>query len=136
MHVQIENQKRYRLRWWDGLSCLLLFALAIFSAFQHWWIPALFYPCYSISLLNQPRWRSARLVSTITLDESRLVITYRNSKEMVILVAEIEAVVNIANKTIIRFYRNEEVQHFELKRSEYDEDSWQQIRRLKSRIGI
>ncbi len=132
MHVQIENQKQYRLRWWDVLSNLLLLAVAMFCAFQNWWIAAVLCSCNSIFLLNQPRWRSARLVSTITLDESRLVITYRNSKEMVILVAETEAIVNIANKTIIRFLRNEEVQHFELLRSEFDEDSWQQIRRLKS----
>ena len=65
-----------------------------------------------------------------------MVITYRNSKEMVISLAEMEAIVNIANKTIILFLRNEEIQRYELKRSEFDEDSWHQIRRLKSQIGI
>ena len=136
MQVRIENQKRYWLRWWEIVLTVVMLAVAISWAFEYRWIASAAAASNAIFWMTKHLRDSARVISVTTLNESSLVITYRSSKEMVIALGEIEAVVNIANKTIIRFYRNEEVQHFELKRSEFDEDSWQQIRRLKSRIGI
>lgn len=122
--------------WCRVVPSVLILSLAIYGGYKHWWFLAAMCVCNSMFWLTQPQRSAARRIASITLGEDRLVIGYPSGKEMVIALAEIEAIVNIANKVIIRFYRNEEVQHFELMRSEFDEDSWQQIRRLKSRIGI
>lgn len=136
MHVRIENQKQDWPIGWRVVPSVLILSLAIFSGFRHWWFLAAMCVCNSLFWLTQPQRSGARRVSSITLEEDRLVIGYLSGKEMLILLGEIEAVVKLSNKVIIRFYRNEEVQHFELLRSDFDDDSWQRIRRLKGRIGI
>lgn len=136
MQVRIQNQKQDSPLWWRVVPSVLILTVAIYGGYKHWWLLATMCVCNSMFWLTQPQRSGARRISTITLDEDRLVIGYLGGKEMVIAVGEIDAVVKLSNKLIIRFFRNEEVQHFELGRSEFDEDSWQQIRRLKNRIGI
>lgn len=136
MQVRIENQKQDSPLWWRVVPGVLILIFAIYGGYKHWWLLATLCVCNSMFWLTQPQRSGARRISTITLDEDRLVIGYLGGKEMVIAVGEIDAVVKLSNKLIIRFFRNEEVQHFELVRSEFDEDSWQRIRRLKNRIGI
>lgn len=122
--------------WCRVVPSVLILAFAIYGGYKHWWFLAVMCACNSMFWLTQPQRSGARRIAIITLEDDRLVIGYESGKEMVILLVEIEAVVNLANKTIVRFLRNEEVQHFELARSEFDAESWQQIRRLKRRIGI
>ncbi len=136
MYVRIENRKQDWPMWRRVVPSVLILAIAVFSGFKHWWFLAIMCACNSLIWLNQPRLSGTRRISTILLDVDRLVIDYKSGKEMVILIGEIEAVVNLANKVVIRFFRNEEVQHFELARADFDEDSWQQIRWLKTRTGI
>lgn len=136
MHVQIENQKQDSPLWWRVVPGVLILIFAINGGYKHLWLLATLCVCNSMFWLTQPQRSGARRISTITLEEDKLVIGYQSGKEMVIALGEIEAVVKLSKKVIIRFFRNEEVQHFELRRLEFDEDSWQQIRRLKNRIGI
>ena len=136
MHVRIENQKQDWPIWYRVVPSILILTFALYSGFKHWWLLAALCVSNSLFWLTQPQRSGARRISTITLEEDKLVIGYQSGKQMVIAVGEIDAVVKLSNKLIIRFFRNEEVQHFEVVRSECDEDSWQRIRRLKSWIGI
>jgi hypothetical protein len=125
--MRIENQHKYRLRWWMILAAAGTLTIAIDSALDERWSTTVTCICSSYWLLIMHRFDNSSRLTLVERDEAEIVVSHADGRQKVISRPHIDSTHDTGPFLVVYINQNKKLVSYRLKRRHFDNHSWERI---------